>query len=200
MARAIRSRHSRSVRFIGQFGGFSLSGTGIASHPDCLSCRPPLDGSGTLGRRPCLGGSLQLGLLRLCGCAQAVGKAGVLGPIHLNSYARGEAALAQTVDGFRSTLATPYSMAWTRPSLKSSHAYQGGSLRRSSVGLSDEVTTSVGRCRLRSAEFPVALLLQSQNRKTERRLKPLRYPSRRSLSGLPTETRSGGRHGPTRST
>ena len=36
--------------------------------------------------------------------------------------------------------------------------------------LSDEVTTSVERCPLRSAEFPVALLLQSQNRITELQL------------------------------
>ena len=75
--------------------------------------------------------------------------------------------VAQTVDGFRSALATPYSRAWTRPRLKSSRACRGGSLRRSSVCLSDEGTTSVERCRLRSADFPVALLLQSQNRTTE---------------------------------
>src|SRR5216684_1457532 len=75
--------------------------------------------------------------------------------------------VAQTVDGFRSALATPYSRAWTRPRLKSSRACRGGSLRRSSVRLSDEGTTSVERCRLRSADFPVALLLQSQNRTTE---------------------------------
>src|SRR5580692_9420432 len=56
---------------------------------------------------------------------------------------------------------------WTRPRLKSSRASRDGSLRRSSVRLSDGVTTFVERCRLRSAEFPVALLLQSQNRMTE---------------------------------
>jgi hypothetical protein len=42
-----------------------------------------------------------------------------------------------------------------------------GLLRRLPVRLSDEVTTSVERCPLRSAEFPVALLVQSQNRMTE---------------------------------
>src|SRR5271169_3067603 len=42
---------SRLTSFIGQLGGSSLSDTDIARCPDCLSCRPPLDGSGTLGRR-----------------------------------------------------------------------------------------------------------------------------------------------------
>src|SRR6202035_2348975 len=55
----------------------------------------------------------------------------------------------------------------TRPRLKSSRASRDGSLRRSSVRLSDGVTTFVERCRLRSADFPVALLLQSQNRTIE---------------------------------
>jgi|ERR1700730_683369 hypothetical protein len=62
----------------------SGSDTGIASHPDRLPCRPPLDGGGALGRRPCSRSPLQLGLLRICSRAKAVGKTGVLGPVHLN--------------------------------------------------------------------------------------------------------------------
>jgi pilus assembly protein Flp/PilA len=62
---------------------------------------------------------------------------------------------------------------WARPSLTSLRACRSGSLRRPSVRLSDGATTSVERCPLLSAEFPVALL-QSQNRRTERRLKRLR--------------------------
>ena len=86
---AQRLSGSSLTSFIGQLGGFSFSDTGIASHPDCLSCRPPLDGSGTLGRRLRSDCALQLGLLRLCGCAQAVGKTGVLGPVHLNRMRSG---------------------------------------------------------------------------------------------------------------
>ena len=56
---------------------------------------------------------------------------------------------------------------WTRPRLRSSRASRDGSLGRSSVRLSDGVTTFVERRRLRSAEFPVALLLQSQSRMDE---------------------------------
>src|SRR5438876_1781401 len=89
-------------------------------------------------------------------------------------YAQGKRLLAQGFDGFKSALATPYSRAWTRPRLKSSRACRDGSLRRSSVRLSNGVTTSVERCPLRSAEFPVALL-QSQNRTTERRLSRANY-------------------------
>src|SRR6266404_6748740 len=89
-------------------------------------------------------------------------------------YAQGKRLLAHAVDGFRSALATPYSRAWTRPRLKSSRTCRDGSFRRSSVRLSDGVTTSVERCRLRSAEFPVALL-QSQNLATERLLSRANY-------------------------
>src|ERR1700686_5044084 len=64
-------------------------------------------------------------------------------------------------------LPTPYSRPWTRSRLKSSRASPDGSLGRSSVRLSDGVTTSVERSPLRSAEFPVALPLQGQNRMTE---------------------------------
>src|SRR6266446_9005429 len=39
---------------------------------------------GALDLRSCSGCPLQLGLLCICGCAQAVGKTGVLGPVHLN--------------------------------------------------------------------------------------------------------------------
>src|SRR5712675_1886095 len=89
--------------------------------------------------------------------------------LSIQSYALNvRRVVAQTVDGFRSALGTPYSRAWTRPRLKSSRASRDGSLRRSSVRLSDGVTTFVERCRLRSAEFPVALL-QSQNRMTDYR-------------------------------
>ena len=85
---------------------------------------------------------------------------------------KGNSSWPKGVGGFKSALATPYSSAWTRPRLKSLRAYRDGSLRRSSVRLSDGVTTSVERCRLRSAGFPVALLDQSQNRTTERRRSP----------------------------
>ena len=78
----LRSGQGSSLTsFNGQLGGSSLSDTGIASHPDRLPCPPPLDGGGALGRRPRSGCPLQLGLLRICGCAQAVGKTGVLRPI-----------------------------------------------------------------------------------------------------------------------
>ena len=118
-------------------------------------------------------GSL-LGLLCICGGAQAVGKTGVLGPVHLSLLRSRKRLLAQGVDGFRSALATPYSSAWTRPRLKSSRACRDGSLRRSSVRLSDAVMTSVESCPPRSAEFPVALL-QSQNWTSERRLSRANY-------------------------
>jgi len=49
-------------------------------------CRPPLNSGGALGRRLRSGCPLQLGLLRICGCAQAGGKTGVPGPVHLNPY------------------------------------------------------------------------------------------------------------------
>ena len=94
----------------------------------------------------------------------AVGKTGVLGPVHLSLLRSRKRLLAQGIDGFRSALATPYSRAWTRPRLKTSRASPDGSLGRSSVRLSDGVTTSVERSPLRSPEFPVALLLQSRNR------------------------------------
>ena len=123
-----------------------------------------------LGRRLRSGCPFKLGLLRICGCAQAVSKTGVLGPVDFSLLRSRKRLLAQGIDGFRSALATPYSRKWTRPRLKSSRACRGGSLRRSSARLSDGVTTFVERCRLRSAEFPVALLLQSQNPTTERRL------------------------------
>src|SRR6266550_9596667 len=68
---------SRLTSLSGQLGGSSLSDTGIASHPDRLPCRPPLDGGGALGFSLRLGCPLQLGLLRIGGCAQAVGKTSV---------------------------------------------------------------------------------------------------------------------------
>src|ERR1700724_4532692 len=145
------------MSFNGQLGGSSLSDTGIPSHLDRVPCHPPLDGGGALGLRPRLGCPLQLGLLRLCGCAQAVGKTGVLGPVHLSLLRSRKRLLAQGIDGFRLALATPYSRAWTRPRLKSSRACRGGSLRRSWVRLSDGVTTFGERCRLRSAESLCAL-------------------------------------------
>ena len=39
--------------FVGQPGGCSLGDTRLASHPDRLPCRPPLDGGGALGLRLC---------------------------------------------------------------------------------------------------------------------------------------------------
>jgi hypothetical protein len=75
---------SSLLSFNGQLGGCSLSDTGIASHPDRVPCRAPLDSGRALGRRPGSGRPFQLGLFRICRGAQAVGKIGVLGPIHLN--------------------------------------------------------------------------------------------------------------------
>jgi hypothetical protein len=80
-----RCQGSSLTSFNGQLGGSSLSDTGIASYPNRFPCLSPLDGGGTLGLRPRLGCPLQLGLLRICGCAQAVGKTSVLVPVHLNS-------------------------------------------------------------------------------------------------------------------
>ena len=78
----LRSGQSSSLTsFNGQLGGCSLSDTGIASHPDRLPCRSLLDSGRALGRRPRSGRPLQLGLFRICCCAQAVGKTGVLRPI-----------------------------------------------------------------------------------------------------------------------
>src|SRR6266851_3016131 len=156
------------MSFNGQLGGFALSDTGIASRSDRLPCCPPLDGSGvpetSLGLPAPVGPSSHLRLRsgdRQNWCSWTCSS-------------QGKRPFAQGVDGFRSALATPYSRAWARPRLKSSRACREGSLRRLSVRLSDGVTTSVGRCRLRSAEFPVALP-QSQNRKTERRLSRVNY-------------------------
>jgi len=75
---------SSLLSFNGQLGGCSLSDTGIASHPDRVPCPAPLDSGRALGRRPGSGRPFQLGLFRICRGAQAVGKIGVLGPIHLN--------------------------------------------------------------------------------------------------------------------
>ena len=75
---------SSLLSFNGQLGGCSLSDTRIASDPDRVPCRPPLDSGRALGRRPGSGCPLQLGLFRICGCAQAVGKSSVLGLLHLN--------------------------------------------------------------------------------------------------------------------
>jgi hypothetical protein len=75
---------SSLTSFNGQLGGCSLSDTGIASHPDRLPFRSLLDSGRALGRRPRSRDPLQLGLFRICGCAQAIGKTGVLGLIHLN--------------------------------------------------------------------------------------------------------------------
>src|SRR5580693_7029624 len=110
----LRSGQGSSLTsFNGQLGGSSLSDTGIPSHLDRVPCHPPLDGGGALGLRPRLGCPLQLGLLRLCSCAQAVGKTGVLGPVHLSLLRSRKRLLAQGIDGFRSALATPYSRAWS---------------------------------------------------------------------------------------
>jgi hypothetical protein len=79
-----RGQGSSLLRFNGQFGGFSLSHTGIASRPDRVPCQAPLDSGRALGCRPGSGRPFQLGLFRICGCAQAVGNTGVLGPLHLN--------------------------------------------------------------------------------------------------------------------
>src|SRR5947209_7968591 len=117
----LRSGQGSSLTsFSGQLGGFSLSDTGIASYPDRVPCHPPLNGGGALGLRPRSGCPLQLGLLCIRGCAQAVDKAGVLGPVHLSLLRSRKRLLAQGIDGFRSALATPYSRAWTRPRSKSS--------------------------------------------------------------------------------
>ena len=83
---------SSLTSFNGQLGGCSLSDAGIASHPDRLPCRPPLDSGGALGFSPRSGRPLQLGLFRICGCAQSVGKTGVLGILHLNHTLEGKAA------------------------------------------------------------------------------------------------------------
>jgi len=139
----------------------------VASHPDRLPCRSPLDGGGALGRRPRSGTCSSWAFFASTAALRRSAKLVFLDLFISILYAQGKRLLAQAVDGFRSALATPYSRAWTRPRLKSSRACRGGSLRRSSVCLSDEGTTSVERCRLRSADFPVALLLQSQNRTTE---------------------------------
>src|SRR5271170_7647604 len=95
------------------------------------------------------------------------GKTGILGPVHLSILHSKKTAPGPRDRRFRARHAI--FQGWTRPRLKSSRASRDGSLRTSSVRLSDGVTTFVERCRLRSAEFPVALL-QSQNRTTERRL------------------------------
>jgi hypothetical protein len=42
---------SSLASFNGQLGGSSLSGTGIASHPDRLPCRSLLDSGRAIGRR-----------------------------------------------------------------------------------------------------------------------------------------------------
>jgi hypothetical protein len=65
---------SSLLSFNGQLGGCSLSDTRIASDPDRVPCRPPLDSGRALGRRPGSGRPFQLGLLRVCRCAQAVGE------------------------------------------------------------------------------------------------------------------------------
>jgi hypothetical protein len=79
-----RGQGSSLTSFNGELGGFSFSDASIASHPDRLPCRPPLYGSGALGSRPRSGCPFQLGLLGICGGAQAIGKTGVFGPVHLN--------------------------------------------------------------------------------------------------------------------
>jgi hypothetical protein len=79
-----RGQSSSLLRFNGQSGGFSLSHTGIASRPDRVPCRAPLDSGRALGCRPGSGRPFQLGLFRIFRCAQAVGNTGVLGPLHLN--------------------------------------------------------------------------------------------------------------------
>src|SRR6202035_2875790 len=81
---SLGSLRSSLTSLSGQLGGSVLSDTGIASPLDRLPCRPPLDGGGALGLRPRSDCPFQLGLLRIRGCAQAVGKTSVLGPVHLN--------------------------------------------------------------------------------------------------------------------
>jgi hypothetical protein len=103
----LRSGQGSSLTsFSGQLGGFALSDTGFAGRPDRLPCHSPLDGGGALSLRPRSGCPLQLGLLRRCGCAQAVGKTGVLGPVHLNLIRSRKRLLAQGIDGFRSLFAS----------------------------------------------------------------------------------------------
>jgi hypothetical protein len=63
--------------FDGRSGGLSLGHPGIARHADRLPCRPMLDGGGAVGGGFCASGPLQLELLRIRGCFQAVGKMGV---------------------------------------------------------------------------------------------------------------------------
>jgi hypothetical protein len=75
---------SSLLRFNGQLCGCSLSDTGITSYPDRIPRRAPLDSGRALGLRSGSGRAFQLGLFRICRCAQAVGKTGLLGPIHLN--------------------------------------------------------------------------------------------------------------------
>ena len=93
-----------------------------------------------------------------------------LHPGDLTQYAQSEPAPGPKGRWFQIGARHAIFQAWTRPRLKSSRAYRAGLFRRLSVRLSDEVTISAERCPLRSAEFPVALLLQSQNRITELQL------------------------------
>jgi hypothetical protein len=98
-----------------------------------------------------------LGLLRLCGCAQAVGKTGVLGPVYFSLLRSRKRLLAQGIDDFRSALATSYSRAWARQDRKA-RAPLGRVASKVVGGLEREVTTSVEKSPLRSTEF-VSLLL-----------------------------------------
>src|SRR5204863_6571380 len=52
---------SSLLSFNGQLGGCSLSDTGIASHPDRVPCRAPLDSGRALGCRPWLGPPVPVG-------------------------------------------------------------------------------------------------------------------------------------------
>jgi len=65
---------SNLTSFNRQLGGCAHGDTGVASHPGRLPRRSPLNTRGALGCRPGSGCPLQLGLLRILGCAQAVGK------------------------------------------------------------------------------------------------------------------------------
>src|SRR6202048_1250050 len=62
---------SSLLSFNGQLGGCSLSDTGIASHPDRVPCRAPLDSGRALGRRPGSGRPFHVGLFWLCRGRQA---------------------------------------------------------------------------------------------------------------------------------
>jgi hypothetical protein len=68
------------MSFNGQLGGCSLSDTGIASHPDRVPCRAPLDSGRALGRRPGAGCPLPLGLFAFAAALRRSEKLVFFGP------------------------------------------------------------------------------------------------------------------------